>query len=53
MNNKLKIDKLLKEIQKVMSQFNKVCIKCETYFKGNGHYCKMCKRNLLLETILK
>lgn len=31
--SKTKLDKLLKEIEQVMSQFNKVCINCETYFK--------------------
>lgn len=50
---KTKLDKLLKEIEQVMSQFNKVCINCDAYFKGKGHYCKTCKRDSLLDNILK
>jgi len=50
---KTKLDKLLKEIELVMSRFNKICIKCDNSFKGEGHFCKRCKRDSLLDNILK
>lgn len=53
MNNKLEIDKLLEEIERVMSQFDKTCLYCDRNFKGNGHYCKSCQRQKKLLQILK
>ena len=53
MNNKLKLDKILEEIEKIMIQYDKICINCEAYFKGNGHYCKICLREKKFEQLLK
>lgn len=49
---KTKLDKLLKEIELVMSRFNKICIKCDNSFKGEGHFCKSCQRQKKLDLIL-
>ena len=52
MNNKFEIDKLLQEIERVMSQFDKTCLNCDPNFKGDGHYCKSCQRQFKLNKLL-